>query len=177
MANSMRKSVLITGVFLIIIGIFFMTIFPNLAAKYISESYPYNKSFAFEIQPLKRYYIPLSLHSGDNVYVDMEIRGEIKDINFYIVSPSGNYVKAPSRVYSYYTYSFTATGEGTYYLWFDNSFSILTPKHVSVELTLKSEGLALTIGSRYSSLAGFLFLIVGVVLIAIGAYLKPETKK
>ncbi len=89
---------------------------------------------------MDKYYITLQLKKGDNVYVDVEISGGNDDIKFYIVDPNGYYVRPPSKIYSHYTYSFTAAEDGTYYLWFDNSFSILTSKYVNVELTLKPIG-------------------------------------
>jgi len=162
----LRKDILVGGILLIIAGVLFLTIVPNLTATYASQS------MSFEIPYSNEHCVPLTLSMGDSVRVETEISGGNGDVAFSVVDPDGYPIRTYSIIYSYHTYSFTATKEGTYYLCFDNEYAYISQvtKHVSLKITIKPRGAAVPY------YIGSLFVVIGVVLTGIGVVLKPKQK-
>ena len=170
----MRRDIFILGIIIVLFGLFLLTIFPPLISSYVAQTEPLTKEWSFDVPALNKRYIILSLEQGDKVHIKMRISGGNNDIEFYIKDPSGTYVRSPSKIYSYYEYSFTAGSSGTYELWFDNSFSLLTSKNIYLELTIKPE--ATLLQKTYSIITpiGVLIMIIGVVIVGIGIVSKPR---
>lgn len=118
--------------------------------------------------------MPIPLNPGDEVSIEITVEGGNNDIEFYIKDPGGRYVRNPSKIYSYYKFSFTATEKGTYELWFDNSFSLLTSKYISLEIIIRAKGTATEVSYPIFTQAGIALIAIGVIIAGVGIVLKPR---
>jgi hypothetical protein len=94
-------------------------------------------SVTLTIKPGQAANVSVYLNPGDSVRFSFTVaswRGT-DEIGFTIVSSSGPVVLNRGRV-NQYTGNYTATSGGTYYLTFDNSFSTITSKTVSVNYSV-----------------------------------------
>lgn len=172
----MRRNIFLSGLIVFIIGIAVIMISPYLAAG-VSGAKSISKSYTLDISPLSSRYIVLSLSPNDYVYVSGDISGGNNDIEFYITDPDGNYVRQRSRVYGSFSYGFTAYREGSYTLWFDNSFSIITSKTVNLELSVKPTGTYVSEASPIFTEIAFTLIFVGLSAMGVGAILRQQVKE
>jgi emp24/gp25L/p24 family/GOLD len=79
--------------------------------------------------------IPISLNSGHMITGSFAVSGPTDlDIKFSIEDPQGAVVYGPVRSRSQ-SFSYDASTAGTYYLYLDNTYSLLTSKAVTVTYT------------------------------------------
>ena len=85
--------------------------------------------------------LTFNLNNGDKVSGSVSISGgSANDVNFYITNPSGGQIYNAGRINGGTTFSFTADTSGAYILHFDNSFSLLASKQVTVSYDVTSNG-------------------------------------
>lgn len=78
----------------------------------------------------------IGLNNGDRVSGSLSVVGGTgNDINFYVTAPNRNIILRYDRT-TQTSFSFTASMTGTYVIHFDNSFSILTSKSVTLDYTV-----------------------------------------
>jgi emp24/gp25L/p24 family/GOLD len=86
--------------------------------------------------------LTFNLNSGDKVSGSVSITGgSSNDINFYVTNPSGARIYDAGRVSGGTSFSFTADSSGAFILHFDNSFSLLSNKQVTVSYDVSSGGI------------------------------------
>ncbi|MEA2090005.1 MAG: emp24/gp25L/p24 family protein [Thermoproteota archaeon] len=103
----------------------------------------------------------LSLREGDRVSGSISvIGGDENDIDFLVVDPDGIIVLQVERL-THKDFSFNAEKSGTYVLRFDNSFSLLASKQVTLNYDIKHY----IMGIPQEQF--FLLVIVAVIVIAI----------
>lgn len=85
--------------------------------------------------------LTFNLNNGDSVSGSVSVTGGSgNDINFYITNPAGAQIYSAGRVSGGTSFSFTADSSGAYILHFDNSFSLLSSKQVTVSYDASSAG-------------------------------------
>ncbi|HEV2227074.1 MAG TPA: emp24/gp25L/p24 family protein [Nitrososphaerales archaeon] len=85
--------------------------------------------------------LTFNLNNGDKVSGSVSITGGgANDVDFFVTNPSGAQIYNAGRVNSGTSFSFTADASGAYILHFDNSFSLLSDKMVTVSYDVSSGG-------------------------------------
>jgi hypothetical protein len=85
--------------------------------------------------------LTFNLNNGDKVSGSVQITGGgANDVNFFVTNPSGAQIYNAGRVNSGTSFSFTADASGAYILHFDNGFSLLSAKQVTVSYDVNSGG-------------------------------------
>jgi hypothetical protein len=85
--------------------------------------------------------LTFNLNNGDSVSGSISVTGGSgNDINFYITNPTGGQIYNAGRVSGGTSFSFTADSSGAYILHFDNSFSLLSSKQITVSYDVTSSG-------------------------------------
>jgi len=79
-----------------------------------------------------------NLEPGDSISGSMSIAGGNDDINFWVTNPSGQQIIPKQGVIGGKNFQFTAVREGAHTLHFDNSFSIVTGKVVTLTYEVES---------------------------------------
>ena len=86
--------------------------------------------------------LTLNLNNGDKVSGSISITGgSSNDVNFYVTNPSGAKIYDAGRVTDGTSFAFTADTSGAYILHFDNSFSLLSGKQVTVSYDVSTGGI------------------------------------
>jgi len=127
--------------------------------------------YVVDIPPGERWFYTLSVQRGDVVRIELSVSGGKGDIYFSITDPYGYYVYGPLRVYNSLSYEFKATESGYYYLTFDNTFSLITTKHVSLNIYIKNQPDS---GFGY---AGIMLIVFGITMLATGLLMYTTTSK
>jgi hypothetical protein len=84
-------------------------------------------------QPGSSCTLTFNLNNGDQVSGSVSISGGSgNDVNFYITDPAGAQIYNAGRVSGGTTFSFQASSSGAYILYFDNSFSLISSKTITV---------------------------------------------
>jgi len=113
-----------------------------------------------QIDPLTKRMLIFNLSEGDKFSGSLSISGGTNnDIDFWITDPNGNTIINLGRISQGTTFEFTAQKSGAYTFHFDNSFSLISSKTVSLSYDIQFASpinplLLITIG----------LIIVGVVL-------------
>lgn len=167
----MRKSLIIGGIVLIILGFALSLALPIILVP-ISEETEYR-----EVPPLYYDLLTFFLKQGDRIEGEFTVRGGNDDIIFYIKDPYGNIIYEPAdRVYGWHKFSITASSDGAYTLYFDNTFSLITSK--AVYLTIRKCSCGLLETARITGISvGISVMILGAIIVAIGMILKPKVKE
>jgi len=85
--------------------------------------------------------LTFNLNNGEKVSGSISISGgSANDINFYVTNPAGAQIYNAGRVTGGTTFSFTADSSGAYTLHFDNGFSLLSSKQVTVSYDVSGGG-------------------------------------
>lgn len=114
----------------------------------------------FTVPPLHEHTTSIGLSDGDKVSGSISVvGGSGNDINFYVTDPNGNTIRRYDRV-TQTSFSFSASMTGTYVMHFDNSFSLLSSKSVTLDYTVTKT--ILGIPQEY-----FLVLLIVVVVIIV----------
>ena len=86
--------------------------------------------------------LTFNLNNGDKVSGSISITGgSSNDVNFYVTNPSGAKIYDAGRVTDGTSFTFNADTSGAYILHFDNSFSLLSGKQVTVSYDVSSGGI------------------------------------
>jgi hypothetical protein len=86
-----------------------------------------------EASPGSQCTLTFNLQNGDAVSGSVSVSGGSgNDVNFWITDPTGATIYNAGRISGGTTFSFTADTAGAYILYFDNSFSIISSKYVTV---------------------------------------------
>jgi hypothetical protein len=110
----------------------------------------------------------LSIHlfKGDSVSGTISVSGGSgNDINFRATDPNGNDLAYQDRT-TYTSFSFTASISGTYTLTFDNSFSLLSSKSVSLSYSVQSPTPEPLLGGDSPAGGLNILLIAGLAVVA-----------
>ncbi len=82
--------------------------------------------------------LTFNLESGTKFKGSLSIAGGAgKDINFMVKDPSGNQIISERRIAEGGNFEFTATSNGAYTLYFDNSFSLFSSKQVNLSFDIE----------------------------------------
>lgn len=81
--------------------------------------------------------LTFNLNSGDEVSVSISVSGGNNDVNFWATDPSGYTVVRTQGIVGGTDLDFKASRDGAYTLFFDNSFSLITSKLVTVTYDIK----------------------------------------
>ncbi len=114
-------------------------------------------SKAWEISPGDEWHQNWNMNNPDSLWeINMSVSGGNNDIGVYIDTPSGrvDYGKLTSPIHILVNVS--RYGAGKYTIYWDNSFSVITSKHVSVREALYAKTLDTTDNDFYESIGGIL---------------------
>jgi len=116
------------------------------------------------------------LNEGDKVSGSINVTGGSgNDINFYITDPNENTIRRFDRA-TQTSFSFTASITGTYTLHFDNSFSILSSKSVTLGYTISESIFGLAPELFYLLVAIIAIVIVATIVAFALKRGKPTTQ-
>ena len=117
------------------------------------------KSKTVQVEPLNEYMLIFDLDKREKFSGSLAISGGANnDINFWITNPSGNTIVNLGRISQGTTFEFTAQESGAYTFYFDNTFSLISWKTVSLSYDI----------SRPAPFdIGWILIVIGVLLIAI----------
>jgi len=117
-----------------------------------------------QVEPLTKRMLVFDLDDGDKVTGLLSISGGLdNDIDFWVTNPQGTTIVNLGRVNQGASFNFTVHQSGAYTFHFDNTFSLISSKTVS--LTFDVSG-ALPITP--TTLFVIAVIIVGIAIIAIG---------
>jgi hypothetical protein len=106
--------------------------------------------------------LTFNLNNGDKVSGSVSVTGGGgNDINFFVTNPSGAQIYNAGRVTGGTSFTFTADSSGAYILHFDNSFSLLSSKQVTVSYDITGGGGGIPEFPPQVLIAVFLALLVG----------------
>jgi hypothetical protein len=109
----------------------------------------------------------LSLNAGDAVEGSITVSGGLtNDINFNVTDPNGNTIISYSRV-TQTPFIFQAQTTGTYTLIFDNSFSLLTSRSVTLDYLVKPATLGIPLDMLPQTIGAIVAVIVVIVVVAV----------
>ncbi|KAG2478122.1 MAG: conserved exported protein of unknown function [Nitrosopumilales archaeon] len=94
----------------------------------------------FTVSPGEVRILTINLKSGDRVGGSFAISGGNNDVNFWVADPAGRFIISKQGVTGGKDFSFTASREGLHHINYDNSFSIITSKYVSLSYTVERAG-------------------------------------
>lgn len=124
----------------------------------------------FTVSALTTQPVIFHLKMRDRVEGYFTVRGGANDdIPFWVEDPLGNRIVDPGIVYSYYSFSFTAGMDGDYYLYFDNTISMISSKTISLTARIFLTGAFFTV-----TVLGVLLMVIGLSLSIMGAIMKPK---
>jgi hypothetical protein len=128
----------------------------------------------FTVPPSQQVVRAISLKEGDIVSGTITASGGSgKDINFYVTDPHYVEVLRYDRA-THASFSFVATLSGTYTMHFDNSFSWISGKSVTLDYSVKTSILGMPQDIFYIILA---LIIIAVVVILIVVALKRHRRQ
>lgn len=111
-----------------------------------------------QVGPLSQQTLIFNLDSGQKFSGSLSISGGSgNDIDFWVTDPTGTTILNLGRVSQGTSFDFTAQASGAYTFYFDNSFSLLTTKTVSLTYDI---GLPSVLGIDF-----WQFLIIAIVVI------------
>jgi len=115
----------------------------------------------------------VGLTSGDKISGSIVVAGGGgNDINFYATDPDGNVIFSYDHV-TQRTFSFTASKTGTYILHFDNSFSMLSSKTVTLDYSVTPS----IFGLPRDTFLYVIITIIFIIVIAILAFVLIKRRK
>jgi len=124
------------------------------------------------VSPLSWKILVFNLKGGDKFTGSLSISGGAgNDIDFWITDPTGVTIRSYGRVSIGRTFEFQATQDGAYTLHFDNSFSIISSK--TVTLTYDIERPLLEIFSPVIGIAA----VVVVILVVLAMIARPSRER
>ena len=110
----------------------------------------------FTVPPLQEITRDLDLKEENKVEGEISVIGGTgNDINFYVTDPTGDIIINQPRV-THTEFSFTASIDGIYTLHFDNTFSLISSKSVTLDYSISGPGFP----------AIFIYIIIIIVAIA-----------
>lgn len=143
----------------LIVGILFVAMIGYAKAVAVTET--------FTVPPFQAVVRTLGLSEGDKVSGFVAVSGGIDDdIDLCVTDPNGNTILRFDRA-THKSFSFTASTTGTYTLHFDNSFSIISSKSVTLSYTISKPTFGLTPQRLFYLLIS---LIVIIIIPIIAAY-------
>jgi len=111
--------------------------------------------------------VPLPLSQGDAVEGNITVTGGLNnDINFNITDPNGNIIRSFSLV-TQTPFSFQAETTGDYILVFDNSFSLLISRSVTLDYLVKPATLGIPLDMLPQVIGAIIAVIVVIVVVAV----------
>jgi hypothetical protein len=115
--------------------------------------------------------VTLDLNQGDTVTGSVSVSGGSgNDINLIIQEPDGSIVATYTQITSS-SFSFTASQKGTYKLIFDNTFSLLTSKSVTLDYSVNSPSSSLII----AVVAAIIIVVVIAAIVVVKKRSKANT--
>jgi hypothetical protein len=111
-----------------------------------------------QIDPLTKRMLIFNLAEADKFSGSLSISGGANnDIDFWITDPNGNTIVNLGRISQGTTFEFTAQKSGAYTFHFDNSFSLISSKTVSLSYDIRSA----------SPINPFLLIIIGIIIVVV----------
>jgi hypothetical protein len=121
----------------------------------------------FTVPALSQSTQTFTLNQGDVVEGNITVTGGLtNDINFNVTDPNGNTIVSFARV-TQTPFSFQAQTTGTYSLIFDNSFSILTTRSVTLDYLVKPATLGIPLDMLPLVIGAIVAVIVVIVVVAV----------
>jgi hypothetical protein len=116
----------------------------------------------FTVPNLSTQTVSLNLNKDDTVTGSITVSGGTgNDITFTIQDPSGNTIATYSHTTSN-SFQFTASQTGTYKLVFDNTFSLLASKSITLDYSVQS---ALLWSSIIIAVVAVIIIIVAIIVV------------
>lgn len=120
----------------------------------------------FTVPALSQSTQTLALNQGDVVEGNITVTGGFtNDVNFNVTDPNGKTVVSFSRV-TQTPFSFQAETTGTYTLIFDNSFSLLTSRSVTLDYLVKPATFGIPLDMLPQVIGSIVAVIAAVVVVA-----------
>jgi len=155
---------ILIGATLLIIGVAF--VFSSIEEETVSMN-----PTVFDVKPGEGWvYTIYNVKKDEVVHIEFSVSGGSGDIDFYIKDPSGGYIYGPLRVYNSLSYEFKAIESGNYEFVFDNTFSLVTTKRVSINAYIKTMPY---LGLVY---VGAVLIIIGGIMLGAGLIIYDVTK-
>ena len=121
----------------------------------------------FTVPALSKSTQTLTLNQGDVVEGNITVTGGLtNDINFNVTDPNGNTIVSFARV-TQTPFSFQAETTGTYTMIFDNTFSILTTRSVTLDYLVKPATLGIPLDMLPQVIGAIVAVIVVIVVVAV----------
>lgn len=113
----------------------------------------------------------VNLSSGDSVTGSISVSGGLGNgINFFVVDPNGNTIVNYDRTTST-SFSFSASTAGNYKMTFDNSFSLLSSKSVTLDYSVHSANIL-----SQNTILIIVSLVVVLILMFVGVAVSKRTR-
>jgi hypothetical protein len=130
-------------------------------------------SETFTVPNLQTNVRTISLKEGDSVTGSITVSGGSgNDVNFYATDPNSNTILRLDRT-TQTSFSFSATTTGTYTMIFDNTFSLISSKTVTLDYSVKSQ----VLGIPQDTMLAVIGLIVAIlVAILLAAFLRRKRR-
>lgn len=130
----------------------------------------------FTVPALSKTTQTLNLSAGDSVSGSLSVLGGSgNDINFQVTDPMGNTLVSYDRVTST-SFSFSASMTGTYTMTFDNSFSLISSKSVTLNYSVQP-AIAGVPQNTFLLLIGaiaVILIIIVVIVVAVSRHSHPR---
>jgi hypothetical protein len=132
-----------------------------------------------QVSPLSEKTLVFNLDDGDKFTGSLSISGGSgNDIDFRITDPQGTTVLGLGRVSQGKTFEFTAQASGAYTLHFDNSFSLISSKAVTISYDISKP----ILGGGFDSnslliIMGVIIIVIVIVVLAVGLSRRKNTQR
>jgi hypothetical protein len=129
-------------------------------------------SETFTVPSLSQITRTVNLSQGDSVSGSISVYGGSgNDINFRVTDPNGNTLVSYDRI-TYTSFSFSASMTGTYNMIFDNSFSLISSKSVTLDYSVKPAVLGVPQNTVLIIVA---IVVILIIIVAIGVALSRRS--
>jgi hypothetical protein len=129
-------------------------------------------SETFTVPSLSQTVRTVNLSQGDSVSGSISVYGGSgNDIDFHVTDPNGNTILSYARVTDT-SFSFSASITGTYKMVFDNSFSLISSKSVTLDYSVQPSVLGIPLNTLLIIAA---VVVVLIIIVAIGVVLSRRS--
>lgn len=132
-----------------------------------------------QVSPGQEQMLTYNLQSGDKFTGSLSISGGSgNDIDFKVTDPQGTTVVGLGRVSQGRSFEFTAQESGAYTLHFDNSFSLISSKAVTISYDISKP----ILGGGFDSnslviIIGVIIIVIVIVVLAVGLSRRKNTQR
>jgi len=128
-----------------------------------------------QIDPLTKRMLIFNLAEGDKFSGSLSISGGANnDIDFWITDPYGNTIVNLGRISQGTTFEFTTQKSGAYTFHFDNSFSLISSKTVSLSYDIQ---FASPINPFLLTTIALIIIVVVLIILVVSLYRRKMQQK